>query len=460
MEPGVIRPFSILFISEVMADFPKLNILFYCSRPAVSENAGTVIDHIDAFSKYSRHNVILWSSMKGLPCVDTLEKFDCIVIHYTLSLLYEKYISDESLQKIRDFEGLKILFIQDEYRRVDFVCDKIKYARIDLVHTCAPPGIAAQIYASLEGKVTLSTTLTGYVPEQLSGVKTQPLSERTVDVGYRARKCPFFLGRKSHEKFLIGKLFLEKTKGLGLSYDVSSSEKDRIYGEKWIEFLSNCKTTLGTESGASIIDFTGKIEYKLNRWQAFHPYGDFEDLPTHLLEDDGKIELQVISPRCFEAACLGTVMVMYPGNYSGILEAGVHYISLEKDFSNIDEVTQAIQNDNFLKEIAKNAKRELIDSGKYSFESFINDFDDSLELIAKEKKWVAVGECATLGESSSFTTDESIKSKVSLRNVIIKWIRKIWKNSPAWIRFLLMVTLLRKSYYSHLYRLKSRYRNK
>ena len=174
-------------------------------------------------------------------------------------MLYETYIPAESLEKIRKFAGLKILFIQDEYRRVDFVCDKIKYSRIDLVFTCAPADVASKIYASLEGKVALSTTLTGYVPEQLSGVKTKPLTERSIDAGYRARKCPFFLGRKSHDKFLIGKLFLrKKTKGLGLRH--CSKEKDRIYGNKWIDFLSNCKTTLGTESGASIIDFTGKIE--------------------------------------------------------------------------------------------------------------------------------------------------------------------------------------------------------
>ena len=97
-----------------------------------------------------------------------------------------KIYSDESLDKIRDFEGLKILFIQDEYRRVDFVCDKIKYARIDLVFTCAPPDVASQIYVSLEGKVALSTTLTGYVPEKLSSEK-----EAVVRASYRHRiSCP------------------------------------------------------------------------------------------------------------------------------------------------------------------------------------------------------------------------------------------------------------------------------
>ena len=108
-----------------MADFQKLNILLYCSRPAESENAGTVIDHIDAFGKYSGHNVQLWSSMNGLPDEDAMAKIDCIVIHYTLSLLYDKYVPADSLDRIRRFPGLKILFIQDEYRRVNFVCDKI-----------------------------------------------------------------------------------------------------------------------------------------------------------------------------------------------------------------------------------------------------------------------------------------------------------------------------------------------
>ena len=338
------------------------------------------------------------------------------------------------------------------------MCDKIKYARIDLVFTCAPPDVASQIYVSLEGKVALSTTLTGYVPEKLSGVKRKPLSERPIDIGYRARKCPFFLGRKSHDKYLIGKLFLDKTKGSGLRHDISSSEKDRIYGKKWIDFLSNCKTTLGTESGASIIDFTGKIEYELNRWQAFHPLGDFEDVPAHLLEEDGQIELQVISPRCFEAASLGTVMIMYPGNYSGILKPGVHYLSLEKDFSNIDEVTQAIKDSDFLETIANNARSELIESGKYSFKSFIIDFDESLELIAKEKKWEPVGECPHLADSLSLALSENNKDSPRQGSAIGKLVRKMWKNSPSWIRFLFMVTFFRKNYYAHLYGLKDRYR--
>ena len=441
----------------IMADFQKLNILLYCSRPAESENAGTVIDHIDAFGKYSGHNVLLWSSMNGLPAEDAMAKIDCIVIHYTLSLLYDKYVPADSLDRIRRFPGLKILFIQDEYRRVNFVCDKIKYAGIDLVFTCAPPEVSRKIYASLEGKVSLSTTLTGYVPEQLSQVSTKPTAERSIDVGYRARKCPFFLGRKSHEKYLIGRRFQERTKGKGLKCDLSSSEKDRIYGAKWIEFVADCKTTLGTESGASIIDFTGQIEYDLNRWQAFRPFAEFEDVPDQLLEQDGEIDLQVISPRCFEAAALGTVLVMYPGTYSGILEPGAHFLQLERNFSNIEEIVESIRDDRLLSEIAGRARKDLIDSGKYSYESFVHEFDQSALLLAKEKQWRTVGP-SELGEDAFVSLPEPEPAKPAKSNFLKKLVRKAWKNAPPWIRFLVMVTVFRKSYYSHLYGLKDKYR--
>ena len=48
-----------------------------------------------------------------------------------------------------------------------------------------------------------------------------------------------------------------------------------------------------------------------------------------------------VSPRVFEAAALGTAMVNFPGSYSNVVGTGVHYVPLEKDFSNFDEVVQA-----------------------------------------------------------------------------------------------------------------------
>lgn len=439
-------------------DSPKLNVLLYCERPAEAANAATIIDHVDAFGKYSRHRIRLWSTRGGLPSEEELKQFDCIVVHYSMSLLYDAYVSRDSLERLRNFPGMKLLFLQDEYRRVNFTCDKIRYAKIDTLFTCAPKGgVAEKIYAGLNGEVSLVTTLTGYVPEALTELKTNPIAQRSIDVGYRARKCPFWYGRKSHEKYLIGKQFVERTKNSNLRNDVSSSEKDRIYGDKWVEFLADCKATLGTESGASLIDFTGEVEYTLNRWQAFHPFHEFEDVPPRLLEQDGKIELQVISPRCFEAAALGTVMILYPGEYSGALVADEHYLRLEKDFSNVDEVVRRLSDYEELERVAANARRDLVESGDYSYRSFIRDFDEAVDELVLRKQWKPVGEEVTLPDLCDAANLNVSTGPVGLMGRLLRYKRWLWKNMPHWIKFLLGVTLLKRKYYCHFNAKEYRY---
>ena len=430
----------------------KFNILLYCNRPAENQNAGTVVDHIDAFSKYSRNNILVWSSLSGLPQQSTMDGIDCIVIHYTLSLLYENYIPPESFQKIRDFKGPKVLFIQDEYRRVNFVCEKIKEIGIDAIFSCAPPAIAKKIYQSVGKDIKISNTLTGYVPEDLISFEAKSMAARKIDVGYRARKCAYFLGRKSYEKYEIGNKFLNRAKGTGLRCDISSQEKDRIYGPKWIDFIASCKTTLGTESGASLIDFTGRVEYELNRWQAFHPFASFDEVPSKFLKEDGKINLQVISPRCFEAAALGTVMVMYPGEYSSLLRAGFHYIPLEKDFSNFEEVLGKIKDHDYLEEIAYNARMDLVEESKYSFERFVINFDEQMLELALSKKWEPVSKSPVLVHNGNDLKNLPKTSYSKFKDQIHFYRRFIWKHLPQWFKFFLSVTVLKKWVYFHLFR--------
>ena len=435
----------------------KIKVLLFCDRPKEYVSAATIIDHIDSFKKYSAHEVIIWSSLNGLPDRKHLSSFDCIIIHYSISLLYERYVTRETLEKIKSFNGLKILFIQDEYRRVDFSCNQINYAEIDMVYTCAPESVSKKMYARLNESIITHTTLTGYVPEVFHNAETKPISKRIIDVGYRARKCPFFLGSKGIEKYLIGKYFLEKTHDINLVCDISSKENNRLYGREWTKFISNCKTTLGTESGSSIIDFTGDIEYKLNFYQAFHPFANFDDVPTKFLKSDGNLEIQVISPRCFEAAALGTVLVLYPGEYSGILIRDKHYIGLEKDFSNINEVVERIKDLTELQKMANSARKDLVASGNFSYEKFIKDFDHNLDQLIAEKnyksKYRSV-ECDTL--SSLLEKPKYLKS-LNLFGLIYALFLKVWKVFPDWLRFILMVTLLRKKYFCHFNKEKYSY---
>ena len=55
-----------------------------------------------------------------------------------------------------------------------------------------------------------------------------------------------------------------------------------------------------------------------------------------------------ISPRVFEAIALRTALVLFEGEYSGIIAPGVHYIPLKKNLSNLDDVLSLLGDDEYL----------------------------------------------------------------------------------------------------------------
>ncbi len=352
------------------------NILLLSHYPKYSAN--TIRDHIDAFSHYSGHTIFRLSSLGMLPDILDLNRFDAIVIHYSCSILGNFHINENAKKRIRDFSGLKILFAQDEYRLINKLKDTIRFLKIDVLFTCFPDGEIEKVYPSRElPRVTKINTLTGYVPESLLRFSTKEIKNRPVDVGYRARKVPFQLGELGVEKWKIVDDFLKYIDGKGLRVDLSYKEEDRIYGEKWIRFLSSCKTTLGVESGASVIDFTGELQWRVEDYLKVKPEASFEEVQELFLKDhEGSIKMNQISPRCFENACLKTVMILYEGEYSNILVPGKHYIPLKKDFSNIDDVLKILMDNDELQNIADCAYSEIALNPEYSYKKFIQDFDD------------------------------------------------------------------------------------
>ena len=60
------------------------------------------------------------------------------------------------------------------------------------------------------------------------------------------------------------------------------------------------------------------------------------------------------------------------------MEPMVHYLPLRKDFSNFDEVLRAVPGSGVRRELTENAHRDLIASGRYSYERFIESFDQDM----------------------------------------------------------------------------------
>lgn len=359
-----------------------MNVLLLCALPPVA--AGTIRDHVHALTHFSRHQVNCFPHVgvvsNRLPQGIDLERFDAVVIHYSVYLLADSYVGPGDRARISAYRGVKLLFLQDEYRQVDRVQAVIRELGVDVLFTCLPKPEIEKVYpaAALPGLTKISN-LTGYVPKALAAMPVPSIDRRPIDVGYRARIVPFWLGLLGAEKWQIAPRFLAAVEGSGLACNISNREEDRIYGEGWIRFVSSCKTMLGVESGASVFDFDGTIQRTVHEYLARNPGASFEQVEDRFLRPhEGKIRLNQISPRCFEATALRTTMVLFEGDYSGILEPWKHYIPLRKDFSNVTEVVNAIKNTPLLQEIADRAYREIALNPEHSYEAFVARFDAAL----------------------------------------------------------------------------------
>jgi hypothetical protein len=311
-------------------------------------------------------------------------EFDVIVIHYSIMVISDLYMHPIFKEQLAKFRGLKIQFIQDDYRDVNAFMNVMRELGIHILFTLCPTDRIPLLWPEdrLPGVKKLNT-LAGYVPDYLVNVQAPALEQRPLEVGYRSRDLPFWLGRLGHEKALIVKRFCEHAPAYDLKADVSSREEDRLYGPLWTSFIRSCRTMLGTESGASIADFDGSLQAKVADYLHEHPGADFEEVHAAILHAfEGNVLVSCVSPRAFETAALGTAMVLFPGEYSGILRPWEHYIPLEKDFSNFAEVVRKIRDLDFLRDLTRRAYQDLIASERYSYRAFIRDFDGVVDAHA------------------------------------------------------------------------------
>ena len=349
------------------------------------EAANTSRDHIRSFAEYSRHDIYYFDPvyLKGNRSL-CFDEFDVVVIHYSIALVFDGYLHDSFREQLRIYRGLKIVFIQDDYRLINKMCAALRYLGIHILFTLYSPQRISQVWtAERLPAVQVRTTLAGYVPNYLRSAAIAPLASRPIDVGYRGRELPFWLGELGQEKTWIAQRFQQYAPDVGLVYDVSFREEDRIYGDNWPVFISSCKTMLGTESGASISDFDGEVQSMTIQFLIDNPGASFHEVQSAILKPyEDNARNNVISPRHFECVALGTVLVLFPGEYSGILQPWRHYIPLEKDFSNFAKVVELIRDLEFLEHLARCSYDDLISSDAYSYRSFIGEFDDLIDANA------------------------------------------------------------------------------
>lgn len=355
----------------------------------VAQTAGTIVEHIDSFSKFSEFTVYPVNTALGRPSALAALRFEVIVLHYSLfgppALRgvwpdglgddFQRFLVDQS-------DAFKVAFFQDEYRYCRERFAFLDRCRIDLIYTLLDEKYWHDVYERHTLVRKFAHTLTGYVdPDLVARALTlvKPDAERTVDIGYRARRLDFYMGRGAQEKTFIATEFVRRDETRGLVLDVAVGEDARIYGDAWLQFLANCRGVLGVEAGTSVFDLDGSAEASTAALLRREPSLSFDDVFRRVLQPyDGRIEYRTISPRHFEAAALHVCQVLFEGEYQGILRPDEHYLRLAKDFSNLGDLVSAFRNPAVRRRITDAAYRDVIASDRWSYRKFIADFDRRL----------------------------------------------------------------------------------
>ncbi len=360
----------------------RLNLLLLYDDGSI--HVRTVSEHIEAIQKYSRHSVTLMPATGVLPGVDTHDAtpdfgmFDAVLVHYSIRISLDLHISASVARALTAYDGPKVLFVQDEYENTETARRWMERLGIDAVFTNVPLDQVERVYSRARfPRVDFLPTLTGYVPEDHSlGGYAWPIADRTTLIGYRGRRLPHQYGQLGYEKCRIGLEMKRLASERGLPVDIEVDDAKRIYGNDWYAFLGSCRATLGTESGANVFDDDGSLK-TLAAAHADLPFAEFAR--RFLVGRDGEVTMNQVSPKIFEAIRLRTALVLFVGAYSGVVKPDVHYIPLEKDFSNIDEVFRKVQDVGYLEQLTARAYADVIEGGRYSYEAFVNGVDAYLD---------------------------------------------------------------------------------
>ena len=186
--------------------------------------------------------------------------------------------------------------------------------------------------------------------------------QRSIDIGFRGPYYYGFIGDVERNTLL--RLFKDQGNDLGLVCDVRAGNIPRF---AWARFLNQCKGTVGAEAGSYYLDRKGKIIADAKAYCRKHRGVSFEEL-FHRFFESPQVEFRSgksISSRHFEPIGTKTCQILLDGNYNGILQSNVDYISIKKDLSNIHEAIEIFKDADYRKAMVERAYKYVMSEHTY-----------------------------------------------------------------------------------------------
>jgi len=265
-----------------------------------------------------------WWEMRGasFPVPDGLrgESFDAVVLHYSFlgyrTIGSDFYLYERAYGWVLDLGAPLVAVPQDEGNFIEVLDEWLFRWRVAAVLSvpCRP---ARSLSPRTRRIARMRRCLPGYIHEdsaQALRSSLRPLAERPLDLVYRARELPPWIGSWGQMKSQLAHRAVEAAAQVGgLKLDVSTRQEDTVTGEAWFGFLASGRATLGCEGGWSCLDQRGEGQAFLQELQRLEPELSSQELLARMPEAWDQERLFTVTPRHFEAVVTKTAQVLVEG---------------------------------------------------------------------------------------------------------------------------------------------------
>lgn len=300
---------------------------------------------------------------KKIPKLEQLKnllfkKYDCIILLH--SAFSNACLVPFYLQKIlRNKKAFKVFFIGNEYKHMREKISFTKYLKINLFITQSHlKGVIDLYKESL--KINVEHISNTGVDENIFYPKIS-YEQREPIIGYRTAPEPLYFGHQERIKlfnFLKNYSLINKN----FKFDISIDVKDRFDYLDWADFINRCKCMFASNTGMDYFYLNDDLRNLVNNSKI----KNFDLVYDNFFKNLKKgTKFRCLTGKTIEPAACKTPLILVEGDYD-LFQKDVHFINLKKDYSNIKECMEKLNDLRFINFITENSYKLVKENYLYS----------------------------------------------------------------------------------------------
>ena len=270
-----------------------------------------------------------------------------------------------------------LILLQDDYTSCALLDHYLCLFAPDVVYTGARDHVHTLFPRFSQRGGVFEKCLTAYAPEDPMGqlpLRWRLHSERDWDIGTRVRRLSGIFGSRGSKKSFQAESIKQCAGRIGLSANISTNPEDVFLGRSWSEFLLSCRAVPSSSGGSSLVDKYGLITTLALNYQAIGGEWDKRLLGRGLRSMIIELDVPGFSPRIFEAAAAGCLLLLDDDCDSLDLVAGEDFVEVTTDLESSLQKFKGLLNDpEQMLQMCTRAYEKLIKSGQYSVNTFVTE---------------------------------------------------------------------------------------